>query len=78
MKTSKSMRDGAQGDGLNESRVQWADSALQVFQQETGADLQDAVSDLLGDLMHWCDHQGQDFENELRRARFHYEVETGK
>ena len=38
--------------------------------------MEDAVSDLLADLMHWCDRFGQEFHEELRRALYHYAEET--
>jgi len=55
----------------NEIRAQSADLALMVFQGQTGADIEDAVSDLLADVMHWCDRHGREFHEELRRARSH-------
>ncbi len=61
---------------LNPNRARWAAAALAQFRQRTGADLKDAVSDLLADLMHWCDRFGQEFPRELRRALNHYEEET--
>ena len=61
---------------LNRNRARWAAAALAEFRRQTGADLEDAVSDLLADLMHWCDRLGQEFPQELRRARYHYEEET--
>ena len=63
-------------DELNADRARWAAAALAEFRRQTGADLEDAVSDLLADLMHWCDRHGQTFGDELRRARGHYEEET--
>ncbi len=60
----------------NESRARSAGAALEVFHQQTGADLEDAVSDLLANLMHWCDRAGQDFQDELCRAELHYSEET--
>jgi len=63
-------------DELNVSRAQWAAAALEEFQRQTRADLEDAVSDLLADLMHWCDRSGQSFTDELRRALSHYDEET--
>jgi hypothetical protein len=63
-------------DELNADRARWAAAALAEFRRQTGADLEDAVSDLLADLMHWCDRHGQTFGDELRRARGHYEAET--
>lgn len=61
---------------LNANRARWAAVALGEFQRQTGADNEDAVSDLLADLMHWCDRFGQEFPKELRRALNHYEEET--
>jgi hypothetical protein len=46
------------------------------FRGQTGADIEDVVSDLLADLMHWCDRHEQDFDLELQRAQGHYEIET--
>ena len=61
---------------MNEKRALWADGALRAFRNLTGTDFEDAVSDLMADLMHWCDRNGMTFANELRRARYHYEEET--
>jgi hypothetical protein len=33
------------------------------------------VADLLADLMHYCDLVGEDFEELVDRARFHYTAE---
>jgi hypothetical protein len=63
-------------DRRNAHRALGAAAALAEFQRQTGADLEDAVSDLLADLMHWCDRFGQEFPKELRRALDHYEEET--
>ena len=63
-------------DGRNAHRALWAAAALAELRRLTGADEEDAVSDLLADLMHWCDRFGQEFPEELRRARYHYEEET--
>lgn len=51
--------------------------ALDAFRHHTGAEPEDAASDLLADLMHWCDRHGASFSIELRRARSHYAAETG-
>jgi hypothetical protein len=61
---------------LNVRRACWAAAAIEAYQWQTGADTRDAVSDLLTDLMHWCDQFGQAFPEELHRARGHYAVET--
>ncbi|MCX6917631.1 MAG: hypothetical protein NT167_32120 [Verrucomicrobia bacterium] len=60
----------------NESRARSADTVLEMFQWQTGADIEDALSDLLANLMHWCDRFGQDFQKELHRAQNHYREET--
>lgn len=64
-------------DGKNDDRAQWADEALRRFMAVTGTDREDALSDFLCDALHWCDREGFDFKNELRRARGHYDAETG-
>jgi len=61
---------------MNDDRADWAAAALSAFQAQTGSDLGDAVSDLLCDLMHWCDRNGISFRKELERARWHYDAET--
>ena len=61
---------------LNANRARWAAIVLAEFQRQTGSDPEDAVSDLLADLMHWCDRSGQEFHDELCRAFHHYEEET--
>jgi hypothetical protein len=63
-------------EGMNDDRAKWAAAALRQFQSATGTDLEDALADLLGDLMHWCDRNAVIFEDELSRARFHYQAET--
>jgi len=66
----------ADPDGINAKRSGWAENAIERFEGDTGTDREDSVSDLLGDLMHWCDRNDTDFDNELRRARAHYAAET--
>lgn len=63
-------------EGMNDKRAAWADVALATFITQTGTDKEDAVGDLLGDLMHWCDRNNYDFDAALDRARHHYEAET--
>jgi hypothetical protein len=71
-------------DGQNDNHAEWARCAIAHFQIVTGADWDDAVADLLCDLMHLCDREAKadgetvfDFNTELARARRHYEAETG-
>lgn len=63
---------------LNLRRARRAAAALAAYRRRTGADPQDAVSDLLTDLLHWCEHFGPAFSEALDRARSHYAAETAK
>lgn len=63
-------------EAMNDSRAAWAGQAIDHFAFTTGTDKEDALSDLLADLMHWCDRQQVSFDRELARAREHYEAET--
>lgn len=64
-------------DGMNDDRSRWAKSALRAFMDCTGVDYEDALGDLLCDLMHLADHEPFDFQAALDRARGHYAAETG-
>jgi hypothetical protein len=63
-------------EGKNDDRAEWAAAALRQFQRTTGTDYEDALGDLLCDLMHWSDRHNFDFELALDRARGHYQAET--
>ena len=63
-------------ESMNNDRAEWAATALRQFQSATGSDFEDALADLLGDLMHWADRNAVIFDDELSRARMHYEAET--
>jgi hypothetical protein len=63
-------------EGMNDRRAGWAGRAIANFRAATGTDEEDAVCDLLADLMHWCNRHGLNFGNELARARDHYDAET--
>lgn len=52
--------------------VKWARESLILHQDNTNSDDEDAVADLLSDLMHYCDFHGLDFKDELRRATDNY------
>jgi len=64
----------------NTDRAIWAGIAVAHFQDQTGTDDQDALSDMLCDLLHLCDRRakepGFDFDKELARAKMHYQAET--
>lgn len=64
-------------DGTNHRRARWAKTALQEFMAQTGVDYEDALGDLLADLMHLSDREPFDFEAALDRARGQYAAETG-
>jgi hypothetical protein len=49
---------------------------LRQFQCVTGTDDEDALGDLLCDLMHWSDRNNYDFDLALARAQGNYEEET--
>lgn len=74
---------------MNEDRAKWAMVAIAAFQERTRTNLEDALSDLLCDLMHLADRREtfhhpsddpeymiEEFEAALQRARQHYEEET--
>ena len=61
---------------LNDDRALWAETALAAFVEQTGCDREDALPDLLCDLMHWCDRTGVSFAEQLTRAEWHYRVEA--
>ena len=48
---------------------------MRVFMTRTGSDLEDALCDLLADLMHWADTCEFDFTAALNRACDHYFAE---
>ena len=64
-------------EGMNDRRAAWAGLALAAFIAATRTDWDDALSDLLADLIHWCDRNNYDFDATLERARWHYDAETG-
>ena len=61
----------------NDLRAAWADQALGLFQNITRTDREDALPDLLCNLMHLSVREGWDFDAALRRgeANFNAEVE---
>jgi hypothetical protein len=63
-------------EGMNDRRAVWAGRAIAAFMAATSTDLEDALPDLLADLIHWCDRKDYDFDLALERGRDHYEAET--
>lgn len=69
---------GFDPDEMSEKRIVWGGNAIASIMRDTGTDLEDALSDLLADLMHWSHANGQDFADELRRAVSQFEQETSE
>lgn len=66
-------------ESMNNHRASWALTALEAFQEVTSADNEDALADLLCNLMHLADRKGPTFgtfEAQLKRARDNYQAET--
>jgi hypothetical protein len=63
-------------DGENGSRALRGSDAVRGFQSSTHCDDDDALSDLLADLMHHSDREGPDFTAALQRATLSYELDT--
>jgi hypothetical protein len=59
----------------NHDRAEWAAAALRHFQSATGTDYDNALPDLLCDLMHWSDREDFNFHDAIDTARMHYEAE---
>lgn len=63
----------------NLDRAAWAETALDAFRAETGTDREDAVCDLLCDLMHLCAFKSDiygDFNVQQKRGAGHFQCET--
>ncbi len=64
-------------EGMNDLRAGRARAALHAFAAVCATDWEDALSDLLCDLMHLSDRDPAfDFSESLARAEAHYEAET--
>ena len=65
----------------NEQRAQRAWQATWRYHQECddpdGDTTDETITDLLADLMHFCDEQGIEFDSCLRMANSHYNSEAG-
>jgi hypothetical protein len=60
----------------NDDRAAWAHDAILDLCAATGCDLDDGLTDLLCDLMHWASLMGRNFAKALDRARMHCEAEV--
>lgn len=63
-------------DGLNNEHTKAGRDVVDRYIKRTGVDKEDALCDLLCDLLHYADQYGYDFAHELRRACDHFEAET--
>lgn len=64
---------------MNFKRAGWASSALETFQHDTQTDDEDAVADLLCNIMHLCKFEPEkygEFERQLERAKSMHEGEV--
>jgi len=61
---------------MNGTRSSWAGAAIEAFILRTRTDREDAMADLLCDLMHYCDRRDLLFHQELTRAYGYYFEET--
>lgn len=72
----------------NEMRAEWAKNALTLFTMETyydrspeqltSEDREDAVADLICDLLHYANSQGFDCNNVTRRSIALFKEEVGE
>jgi hypothetical protein len=60
----------------NSDRAAWAEEALIAFCRLTGSNHEDALGDLLCDLMHWADENHLNFDAMLTRAHEHHVFEV--
>lgn len=60
----------------NDERADWAEAAILDLCAATGCDLDDALTDLLCDLMHWAQRTSRDFDTALQRSRSHFAAES--
>jgi hypothetical protein len=68
-------------DNQNHDRAEWARAGVEAMADQTGVlragdGMEEAIHDLLGNLMHLCDREGIDFNNVLIDARECYAEET--
>lgn len=60
----------------NDTRAETAQTAIDAFQRATRTDDDDALPDLLCNLMHWADQRNIDFLAMLNRGASHYQAEV--
>ena len=59
----------------NRRRIKTATHCLDLFTEATNSTGEDAVTDLMADLGHYCDSKRLDFDNLIERAKTHWREE---
>lgn len=62
-------------DVTNSDRAQWAEIALATFTETVNTDREDAIADLICDLLHLARQDGLDPESQLERAKSNFTAE---
>ncbi|AZS08278.1 hypothetical protein PBI_IRONMAN_77 [Mycobacterium phage IronMan] len=65
--------------GDNSYNVSWAAVAVSAYVKVIGGEDEEvdiAIEDLLGDLMHLADAAGVDFDEALNKAEYNYDLEV--
>lgn len=70
--------DPAEGLKMNDERAEYAAKAVLAYIQETGADADTAIRDLLGSIQHLCPRLGLNFDEEMACGNDFYTFETGQ
>lgn len=60
----------------NEKRADWAQLAVDRFRRACSTDKEDAIADLITNLLHLADREGFDPIHQLERGRMNYEAEV--
>jgi hypothetical protein len=60
----------------NAQRAEHVNQCIMHYEQLTNVDREDVLKDVLKDLLHWADEQGQDFDDALVTASMHHEAEV--
>ena len=76
--TKRNSNDGLQADRTNSQRADVGrfavDSSLSVSGDPAQID-RDAITDLLADVAHFCDQQGENFDDCVASAKIHWQAE---
>lgn len=67
---------GKDPDGMNDIRTECGGHDIKSIMDETGTELDNALPDILANLMHWASANNVDFTAELVRAGTNFKTET--